>query len=281
MDRDQIIEREARWRPYAVASAMASFTLYLVALILLSSSGIAAGELLTDSLRTYEQETATLMIAAVISAISVLCLGLPLLYLFKAAQARTAKVRGIFAPLTIAGPVLLALYGFLGSIGQAQIASDFVSQATGVGDIYSLAERLIDDSGVFQLARSLYFPALLILIFVMIYVPVWSIRTGLIHKTAGTIGMAIGAIQIFVPPQIGMMILVLWFGYIAVLLSGRLPGGRPPAWEEGVAIPWDPRAQEPPLPVVVEADAREIPGVGESPHAARRERAKRRKRKRR
>jgi hypothetical protein len=38
---------------------------------------------------------------------------------------------------------------------------------------------------------------------------------------------------------IGLSPLVLiWFFYLGLLLIGTLPGGRPPAWAAGEAIPW-------------------------------------------
>lgn len=281
MSPEQIIEREQRWRPIAVISALVALSLYLVSLILISTSSVTAGDLLTDSLRIYDQHTGILVFSSIISGIAVLAIAPPLYFLYTSASARCPRMRKLFAPMTIIGPVLLAAYGLIGAFGQAQIASDFVSQSAGVGDIYSLAKSLVDDSAIFQLARSVYFPALLILIFTMIYVPLWSVRAGLMQRAAGTMGMAIGGIQVFLPPQIGLLILMIWFGYVALLISGRMPGGRPEAWDAGVAVPWDGARPEKPRDDVVEADAREIPGVADNPHHGRRERAKRRKRKRR
>ena len=101
--------------------------------------------------------------------------------------------------------------------------------------------------------------------------------------------MALGATFIL-PPLIGLTLpaLLAWFMYFGLLLAGRTPKGRPPAWDAGVAVPPPGRGEEP-EPVaaaagggdIVEGDAMEIPGVDENPNAARRERAKKRKRKRR
>ena len=38
-------------------------------------------------------------------------------------------------------------------------------------------------------------------------------------------------------PQAPVLI-ALWFGYLGLLFLGKVPGGRPPAWEAGEAIPW-------------------------------------------
>jgi hypothetical protein len=46
--------------------------------------------------------------------------------------------------------------------------------------------------------------------------------------------MALGIAALF-----GLMpFVLLWFVYFGVLLLDRLPGGRPPAWAAGEAIPW-------------------------------------------
>jgi hypothetical protein len=38
---------------------------------------------------------------------------------------------------------------------------------------------------------------------------------------------------------IGFVILALvWFLYLGLLFLGKLPNGRPPAWEAGEAVPW-------------------------------------------
>ena len=45
--------------------------------------------------------------------------------------------------------------------------------------------------------------------------------------------MALGAVSF-----IFFQFALLWFVYLAFLLLGRVPGGRPPAWAAGEAIPW-------------------------------------------
>jgi hypothetical protein len=71
------------------------------------------------------------------------------------------------------------------------------------------------------------------------------------------------------------------------VILNRVPGGRPPAWDAAVAIPWPRPGEEPAQAAeasddVVEGDATEAFKSAEGQdHSARRERAKKRKRKRR
>jgi hypothetical protein len=88
-----------------------------------------------------------------------------------------------------------------------------------------------------------------------------------------------------------MIVLALWFGWLGLTIRDRTPRGRPPAWAAGEAIPW-PRGGEAvePAPAaasagdangVVEGDAQEIVSPTQKDQSARRERARKKKRKRR
>ena len=187
--------------------------------------------------------------------------------------------------LVVIGPVVLAVQGLITWQAQTDVASQFVEQASGVGDIYSLAENLREESSGLQTAAGLLLPGMLALIFSLIYVPLWAVRTGLLSRFFGTFGMALGASLLFIL-QVALLAILLWLLYFGLMLLGRVPRGRPPAWDAGEAVPWPAPGEEPVAVAagngeVVEGDATEIPGVGENPNAARRERAKRRKRKRR
>jgi hypothetical protein len=77
----------------------------------------------------------------------------------------------------------------------------------------------------------------LALVFGMIYTNLWSMRTGLLSRFWGMLGIAFGlflVIPIF-PPIPG---LVLWFAAISLMFLGFWPRPLPPAWGAGEAIPW-------------------------------------------
>jgi hypothetical protein len=100
----------------------------------------------------------------------------------------------------------------------------------------ALAQEISEDSTAGQVGGSLQFPALLGLIVAMVYVPLQAVRAGLLTRFFGTLGMALGVSVILLPP--GIALLFLWIGWLGLLFVGRVPGGRPPAWEAGEAIPW-------------------------------------------
>jgi hypothetical protein len=285
---EAILERERRYRRVVVAASILPLLL-LVGAAAFQSSGGGTSELATETLRTINENSTSQLIGSIIAALAFLLLAAPLAYIFKAAQARSERVMGAFIFLVVLGPVLYAAQGILLAIGQVQVADQFVAQESGVGDIYSLATNLLEDSGPRTAAIYAYSVATLSIIFGMVYTGLWGVRTGLLTRFHGTLGMALGATFIL-PPLIGLTLpaLLAWFMYFGLLLAGRTPKGRPPAWDAGIAIP-PTKAGEEPEPVaagagsgeIVEGDAVEIPGVDENPNAARRERAKKRKRKRR
>jgi hypothetical protein len=285
LSRQAIIERETRQRPWVVAACALAVIFYLGAQII--ESGIELGGLATEELRSIDENSGTQLIAAIARGLAFALLAVPLLYLFRAAQARTDGMRGGLIGLVALGPAIIAIQGVIAAVAQADIATQFVEQSSGVGDIYSLADNLRDESGLLQTASGLLLPGLVSLVFAMIYVPLWAVRTGLLTRFFGTLGMALGASIIFLF-AIALLAIFFWALYLGLLLLGRISAGRPPAWDAGEAIPWPaPGSEEPAVAAaggngdVVEGDASEIPGIGESPNAARRERAKKRKRKRR
>jgi len=75
----------------------------------------------------------------------------------------------------------------------------------------------------------------------MFYTGLWAMRSGLLTRFWGSLGMALG-----IATMIGLIFFTfIWFAYFGLLLLGALPGGRPRAWEEGRAIPWPTPGEKP------------------------------------
>jgi hypothetical protein len=107
----------------------------------------------------------------------------------------------------------------------------------------NLADDVIEDNGTLKAGAGLRLPAILSLVFGLIYIPLWSMRTGLLTRFWATLGMALGVSLILLGP-LGQIALVMWFAVIGLMLAGWWPGRRPPAWEAGVAIPWPKPGEE-------------------------------------
>ena len=286
MSTQAILERERRYRRLVVAASILPLLLLVLSGVL-QAGGATTSDLATTTLREVDEHSGSQLLGGVVSALAIALLAVPLVYIYKAAQARNEQLIGALVFLVLLGPLLFGLQIFLLTLGQVQVASDFLAQEAGVGDIYTLAKNLYEDSAAISVAQVLGFISALAIVFGVIYTCLWGVRTGLLTRFHGTLGMALGAA--FILPGVSglaLPMLLAWFMYFGLMIAGRTPKGRPPAWDAGAAVP-PPRPGEEPAPVaaatgnVVEGDATEIPGVDENPNTARRERAKRRKRKRR
>jgi hypothetical protein len=72
------------------------------------------------------------------------------------------------------------------------------------------------------------------LAFALGYSCLWAMRVGLLTRFWGSLGIAVGVAALLLIPQFTM----IFFIYFALLLVGKLPRGRPPAWAAGEAVPW-------------------------------------------
>ena len=60
-------------------------------------------------------------------------------------------------------------------------------------------------------------------------------RVGLLSRFWGSLGMALGAAALLLEL---VQFTMIFFLYFALLVAGWVPGGRPPAWATGEAVPW-------------------------------------------
>jgi hypothetical protein len=132
----------------------------------------------------------------------------------------------------------------------------------------ALARRITDDSSELAVAQDLLFPALLAMVVGVIYTALQAMRVGLLTRFYGTLGMAFGASLILLGQPI---FIALWLIYLGLLIIGRLPGGVPPAWAAGEAIPWPrPGDEQPPArpKAPVDGTATEVSGAQGGDEAA-------------
>jgi hypothetical protein len=287
MNRQQILEREGRWARTAGIAAVAVAPLYIASVAIDQSSSVPTAGIDTERYRAIDAQAGELFASVLLRGIAFALMVVPLLYLFRAAQARSERVSGPMVGFVFLGPLLFGIQGIVAWIAQTAVASDFVAQAAAGGDLYTLLDDLSEDSVVFAVAANLLFPAILGLLVAMVYVPLQAMRVGLLTRFFATFGMALGVATLFIIPAISLLALVLWVAWLGLLILNRTPKGRPPAWDTGEAIPWPRPGDEPATATatgegVVETDATEVfPEPEPRDNTARRERAKKRKRKRR
>jgi hypothetical protein len=246
--REAVLEWERRWRlPTALASLAA--IAFVLAAILVASQAVGASDGDSELLRNVDQHRAAQMISSILQAIGVGLLAAPLYYLFRAARERSDAVRGQLVGVVVAAPLFLAALAILSGLSTLSAATTFVNDdvprllargvALGSERANDVAADAITEAPLRPLAAGFGLGGQLGFVIAMFYTCLHAMRTGLLPRFWGSLGMALGAVSF-----IFFQFALLWFVYLGVLLTGRVPGGRPPAWETGEAVPWPKPGEE-------------------------------------
>jgi hypothetical protein len=280
----EVIERERRWALPVSLMTLASVILAVASLVVANSFFSADGE--AAFLREIDEDPDPYLASALLRGLSVLLLIAPLAYMFRAVQARSGRVRGQLFGLVLVAPLFYAAGTVLTGISNVDAASSFVDAGIeGTGE--AADDKAIDfqqDAGLRSLAAGIGIAGTLGLTVIMVYTFLWALRTGLLSRFWGSLGMALGAISFILPTFLPFFLVFLI--YLGLVISGWLPRGRPPAWEAGEAVPWPSPGErmaeemEPGEGDAVDAEGREVTAQSD-PANPPRERGERRKRKRR
>ncbi len=238
----EVLEWERCWAAPAAIAALAAVVLVIVAIAIVTQAvGTGSGD--ATLLRDVNQHRTAQMLSSIIQAIGVGLLAPPLYYLFRAAKARSEKMRGQLVGVVIAAPLFLAALAILSGVSTLHAASTFVS--TNVPQLLvhrvslsgeranKIATEAIDNAPLRPLAAGFGIAGQLGFLVAMVYTSLYAMRTGLLSRFWGALGMALGAVSF-----IFFQFALLWFIYIALLLLGKVRGGRPAAWAAGEAIPF-------------------------------------------
>jgi hypothetical protein len=264
-----VLARERRWSlPVAVATFAAVALVIGATLVVRSVNGDGDAEVL----RAVDEHSSDVIASGLMQGGAFLLLIAPLVYLFAAAVARSDQVRPQLIGLVVAAPLFLAVAAILTSVATTDAASEFVAgKATGDltadaalrecrrdrrEDTQSFqeefsgrralqrcaatkvaedrAENAIADNSVRSVATGFGLGGRIGLAFALLYTCLWAMRTGLLTRFWGSLGMAMGVAALLLLIQFTL----IWFLYLAFLIAGWVPGGRPPAWAAGEAVPW-------------------------------------------
>ena len=236
MPRSEIIERERRWALPVAIAAFAVLVLFIAGVAI--AAGVEPGDADNEAaqLRAFDDGYGTLLFSAIISALSLALMAPVLIYLFKAAEARSDRVRSALLGVTVAGPIFFAASVILQIIAVGGVANDFIA-TDGSGcapDDNECVDDLVTGDSMYGVAGGLVLAGRLGLGVGLLYTCLWAMRTGLLTRFMGTLGMAVGAATVIFGPAFATLF-VLGLGFI---IMGWVPGGRPPAWDAGEAIPW-------------------------------------------
>jgi hypothetical protein len=201
----------------------------------------------------YLQDHAVELIASrVVTAIGYFALAYALTFLAAAVRARRPEFAKWAFYLPVVSAVLFGVAWIAGGLGRLSDANQVIDGNGTIGSVQDLGQ-----AGVSQLAGVLLTPAALALTVAIVLVSLNGMRTGLLTRFMGALGMVTGVFQII---QVGAslpLVQTFWLGALALLFAGRRPGGDPPAWSTGRAEPWPSGRQL--------AAAREAEQEGEEP----------------
>jgi len=177
---------------------------------------------------------------AVIGGISTLLLAVVLLYLYRATKFRRPELPSAAFVLAIVGPVLVAVAGILVQLDINDTATEFVSSGARTE---VRADDLVGDRSA--LGQSIGLSGALALAFSTILISQSAMRTGLVSRFIGILGIVVGAIYVLgtLFPLGTDMVQLFWLLALGLVFLGRWPGGRGPAWETGEAIEWPTAAE--------------------------------------
>lgn len=289
MSKREIIERERRWAMPAFIACAAAVVLFVAAVLVQRSAELTTDAGSAVQLKEFAENNTAFLASAVLQALAVGLLAAPLLYLFRAAQARNEAVRAALVGIVVVGPLFFAAGGIVQTIGFDQVASDFALQETECAEDTGSAQddcvdEIIRSDAMVSTGGGLSLAGTLGLLAGLVYTSLQAMRAGLLTRFMGTLGMALGvAVLLFGP--IGPPAVVIYVLSLGLLFIDRWPSGRPPAWDEGRAIPWPKPGEAPPAeqeeeqPAEIEGSAEEIfeePSVEDIASEGRRRKRKRR-----
>jgi hypothetical protein len=267
-----VLAWESRWSlRTGLATLVAVVILIVSAVVIAGVNGSGEAELLVSA---YEHASAV-TISSVLEAIGFLILVAPLYFLFRAALARSSgRMKSQLVGVILVAPLFFSISGVLNGIATNEAADTFhkgeakstLSAEKGTeecreeehdkgakafGEKYdagasplktceaeeqeeSAAKNALSEASLRDPATGFGLAGRIGLAVALIYSCLWAMRVGLLSRFWGSLGMALGVAALLLLVQFCL----IFFIYFALLLVGKLPGGRPPAWAAGEAVPW-------------------------------------------
>jgi hypothetical protein len=309
------LEWEGRW---SVPAGLAAFVGVVLVIASAFAIGSVSGDGEADLLRSAHGNSSSVTVSSILQAGGFAFLVLPLVVLFRAVAARSDRVRYQLIGLVVAAPLFLSVAALLNATATNEAANEFVDGNAKPGitakaaaqdcgselkDIGAkefreefgggspaealkrcstetfedeAASNAVSEASTRGAATGFALGGRLGLAVALFYSCLHAMRVGLLSRFWGSLGMALGIAALLLLVQFTM----IFFIYLGLLLIGKLPGGRPPAWAAGEAIPWPSPGEKAAesLDATEPQDAPEPPALGDGDSADGTERRKRKQR---
>jgi hypothetical protein len=173
-------------------------------------------------------------------------------FLAVAARARRPELPRWAVIVTIAGGVLLGIGVLVLQVAELTKATDFLNGPRTVADASSTG-------GVVAFGKIMQILGSLALAIALVLVSLNAMRSGLLTRLYGVLGIITGATLVIFPLPI---VQVFWLAALSLLCFGAWPGGMPPAWSSGEAMPWPSTRPQPARRPAAEPAAEPRPRAG-------------------
>ena len=198
---------------------------------------VALGDAPVDNnpalLRFVAENWTNFIAASIVRAIGFALLAFVAYYLFLVTKRRKPDLVKVVLVFGVVGPLLFAVVSVVQTVLVVVDANAYAELAT------QTTQRAKDilEGGAAQVIAAFGAAATLAFALWLVMGSLYAMRVGLLTKAVGIVGIVIGAASVlgasFTP-----MVLGLWLLALAGLFFGVWPGGRPPAWDSGTAMPW-------------------------------------------
>ncbi len=250
---------ETRQRPRAAAAAFAGAVLALLGTVVSQSSLANAptaplvGTLSTlaepgpiggqPSARTplfefFRDHAGAVLAGAVLLGLSALAASGALLFMARASRSRTERFPRFGLYLALVGAAGVLLGSVASALGTSAWIDTLLATPRTVDAFNAVSRPAALDAGqiVVQFGG-------LVLAGSYVLVSLHAMRTGLLPRTWGILGIFAGFLVVLPVPVLSQVLAPVWLVAVGLLALGRWPGGMPPAWVTGRAEPWPSGAQ--------------------------------------
>jgi hypothetical protein len=274
MGKQRALEWERRWfLPVGIAALLA-----VVLLIVSNAVGQAvSAQHAADALRKVEDDKGSVVLSSILQATGFLLLAAPLFFLFRAARARSPRVRSQLVGLVLVAPLFLAFASGLSIGARTNAADEFVGgeakstltaaeakekceddlqeegakefreefePSKGKTAMAACEQQKTEDDEAENASREASLSAFANGLGLAggLGLVVVFFYTALWAMRVGLLTRFWGSLGIVggIAFLLGPLVIVtmLWLVYFAFLCFGKVPGGRPLAWAAGEAVPW-------------------------------------------
>lgn len=181
----------------------------------------------------------TLVIAGLMTSAGLVLLAPVMLFLARATQGRAATLPPRAPMLAPIGGAVLAVGVIISAIGAGRHYEKMIEARTVDG------LQNVEPAGLLLVGQYGSLLGAIILASGIVLVCLHAMRAGLLTRFLGVLGILVGGL-VAITSLMGSGISpvqVFWLFALALLLSGRWPGGDPPAWKSGTAVPWPSNAE--------------------------------------